>query len=75
MKCFVWERIDEITDAYHDAGGLLIIAESLDNAKDLWAAERVRVGHAKRESLPTPDHEWPVEAAPTVIVFPDAGCC
>lgn len=73
VKVFIWDSIETITDAYHDGGALLIIAENLEHAQRLWDSERGERPLLK--VLPEPTHQWPIEASPQVMVFPNAGCC
>ena len=67
MFAFVWERLSEVTDNWHDEGGLLIIAPSLARARELHSAVRSNL----------PDVVYPLASDPEehVYVFPDAGCC
>ena len=66
MKLFIWNRIYELTDNYHPEGGLLVIAEDLENAKNM---------EPKINSI-KPDYVYDVIAdKPLKIIFPDAGCC
>ena len=73
MKLFIWEDVDGLTSAWHDSGGLVIIAEDEESARNLWS---------EHESNPNPDkplgapaHVRETEGAPLVLIFPDAGCC
>lgn len=79
MKQFIWHNTHPVTDEYHDGGGLLIVAEDLEKARQAWRDE-VEGGQSYTPIKPTatdkdPDHAWTVEADPTVLVFPDSGCC
>lgn len=66
MRSFVWQRIDKLTDNYHEDGGLLIIAESLEKA---YAMEPSALGIK-------PDFDYECEdQLVKKIIFPDAGCC
>lgn len=35
MKVFVWENVDNLTENYHDSGGLVVVAESLERARQV----------------------------------------
>jgi hypothetical protein len=75
MRAYVWTSADPVTDNWHSDGGLLIVAESLAKARAAWS-EHVD-GRLDSEAAVSekPDHSWPIEAPPTVLVFPDSGCC
>lgn len=73
MKIFIWERISNVTDSYHDGGGLTVIAPSLQEARDLINKELPEDCGALTTD---PDHEFTVDSEESkVIVFPDSGCC
>lgn len=66
MNIYIWERIDELTDNYHAAGGLVIIAESEERCKEL----EPKIKDQK------PDRAFVTNAIiEEVFVFPNAGCC
>ncbi len=73
-KMFIWENVGGLTESYHDGGGVLVIAGSLDAAR-----ERLKADNVKKDSevfSQEPSYSVPVDAAEdTVIIFPDAGCC
>jgi hypothetical protein len=74
MKLFIWKRVNELTDRYHDNGGCAIVAESLESARELFrkAEPELNCGLLHKE----PDFESEVSAAePRLFIFPDAGCC
>lgn len=77
MNIFIWERAYGVTDAYHDGGAVLVVAENVTRARELWlqyAAE----GALERDALScSPDREWTTDASyePEVLVFKDSGCC
>ena len=75
MKIFIFEQVEQLTDNYHGGGGLVIIAESEEHAKELIKADKY---------INPSDEEWWSAAvyrldeyniSPTYYVFPDAGCC
>lgn len=85
MKCFIWQKIDELTAHYHSDGGLLIVAKSLKHAQKVLE-ETVQSNtqypdplyYLKKVILPMPDCSFNLTEAHTetkVMVFPDAGCC
>ena len=67
----VWRDVDYITMSWHDGGGVVVVADSVEQAMALVP----RIGnHA--EPVGQPDHVWTSnDAEPGVIIFPDAGCC
>jgi hypothetical protein len=69
VNVYVWEDLDGLTDSWHDGGGVLVVAESLDRARALIP------GKGDRDY--EPDLVLPVagDTAERVIVFPNAGCC
>jgi hypothetical protein len=69
MKVFIWENLDDITPNWHDGGGVLVVAETVE------AKRQIPRRGSDPDSIPDPDHTWPVTADPRVIVFPDSGCC
>lgn len=75
MKLFIWHRVDNATDNYHSEGGVAVIADSLERAREIL---KPRTGKNDREceALTTePDVVRECEGPDAVFVFPDAGCC
>ena len=76
MNIYIWDYTSPVSTEYHDAGGLLIVAESLTAARHQWSkyAADWDIGEAV---LSDPDHTFPTsqDAEPQVMVFVDAGCC
>lgn len=72
MKVFIWHYIDQCSDSYHPASGVVVFAESEERAREI---ANERVGCSIR-----PD-ENPDEArdcggeTERVFIMPDAGCC
>lgn len=77
MNIYIWERLSRMSSSYHPEGGVVVIAESLERARE----------HAKEinavpkdsdifEKLPDCCFELASkEAMEQVFLFPDAGCC
>ena len=40
MKIFIFEQVEQLTSSYHGGGGLVIIAESEEHAKELIMADK-----------------------------------
>jgi hypothetical protein len=76
VKAFVWDYIDCVTENYHAGGGVLVIAESLDKAVAMIPRTN---GDGDREPKPlgppTAVYELAEDCNPSLLVFPDAGCC
>ena len=73
MTIFIWNNVGNLTDNYHDDGGLVVIAASLDAAK-------VQIENACQKGCTalkdTPDFQASVEAnEEKIFMFPNAGCC
>lgn len=73
MRIYVWESLRVCSDRYHSEGGLVVVARSLERARELAVADYPGTSAVIEE----PDHNWltsPLENE-KVITFPDAGCC
>ena len=77
MKAFVFENVDKVSENYHEGGGLFIIAESEEQAKELIEKEKyIEVTDKEWETVLTFDlDEREKQYNKSIIVFPDAGCC
>lgn len=79
MNIYIWDTVSDATTRYHDGGGIVVIAATLERARELLSGERVP---AKCEAFTQePDLTLPlaaIDGAATeehVFVFPNAGCC
>ena len=73
MNIYIWEYVEGLTENYHDGGGLLIVDESLEAAREQF---KIAYPDQQCECLTSgPDHIWPTEADSICIRFRDAGCC
>lgn len=82
MNVYIWVSINNVSDSYHDDGGLLVVAESLESARAMLADSSR--GDKYLRALPPecdalkvePEYIWPLASAvePVIIVFPNAGC-
>lgn len=72
MNIYVWDYTSPVNDSYHDGGGVLIVAPTLERARALWDGD-------PKALTADPDYSWPTVdtyTGPTkVIIFPDQGCC
>lgn len=76
MKIYVWERLTDLTDAWHSEGGLMICTNR--DYAGVFHEECLRDGSGlQTNELPEPDFAYDVAGNPAekVIVFPDMGCC
>lgn len=69
-RIFIWERVGELTDNYHDSGGVAIIAADLAAARRLLPRSECEA-HTKP---PTFESEIASDED-RIFEFPDAGCC
>jgi hypothetical protein len=79
MRVFIWSDVEGLTGNYHSGGGLVVIADSLADARNL-----VREKAGYRDLLCDAVDDVVPDLAiglldmgivPAVFVFPDAGCC
>ena len=78
MNIYIWNYTSPVSTEYHDGGGLLIVADSLEDARDQWSKYAADQDLSDEEAvLSDPDHVFPTsqDAEPQVMVFLDAGCC
>ena len=40
MKVFIWERLEQATGNYHSEGGVMVVAESVERAKEMVSLDR-----------------------------------
>ena len=82
MKMYIWRYIEQVTDNYHDGGGVMIYTSR--NPNDVWTEylkTLEEVPHYDvedvRKSLPEADViiEGGADTEEQVFVFQDAGCC
>lgn len=82
MKIFLWPRLEKVSNSWHSGGGLLVIADSFERAKELIAAanEKEKSDYFKDDAIEIPSSVEMVfeivgEHEESVMTFPDAGCC
>lgn len=71
---YIWNRVAGLTDSYHDGGGLVVIASSLDRAREILTAEAGVQENCEAFTIP-PDMEVECAGEEYIAVHPDAGCC
>lgn len=75
MQLFVWQDVSDLTSNYHDNGGVLAIADSLERARQI-ILEFPDVGSKCGVLKQDPDFTaFVTDSEEKVMVFPDAGCC
>ena len=73
-KMYVWERVSGLTSNWHDGGGTLVVADSLEFARELLQANGV--SKSCEALTEEPNISTSVEInEDLVVIFPDAGCC
>lgn len=72
MKLFLWYYLDHVSSRFHEQGGLVVIADSLDRAKEIAIEKDC---HIRIDCPPDKVFTLLEAAEEEVIVFPDAGCC
>lgn len=88
MKAFIWKVAERLTEAWHDGGGLLVVAEDLEKARVQFLATappsqyayengaRSDQLHPQSVLVLQPDLVLElVDGSPDVVIFPGAGCC
>jgi hypothetical protein len=71
MKLFVWNDVTKATDNYHDGGGIVVIADSLERARELIEQKSPGCSAATED----PDLVRECEGQEYIAVHRDAGCC
>lgn len=73
MKLFMWDYVGNATSNYHDEGGIVVIAETLERAREMISSDKER---EKCEALTKePDLVRECEGPEHISVHKDAGCC
>lgn len=72
MKVFIWERVRQCSNNWHSEGGVVVIAESEERARELANSDEecdIKPEEAVSHVVNTDATEE------KVFIFPDAGCC
>lgn len=78
MNVYIWENTGPVSTAYHDGGGLLIVAATLEDARSAWLESEAAAGLANPEAAIQGAPDWKLKdttSAPMILTFPDVGCC
>jgi hypothetical protein len=72
MNIYIWLRIEHASSSYHSAGGVVVIADTLEEAVALAKVQGATIAPSEK-----PDHIFELDQSQEkmAIVFPDAGCC
>lgn len=74
MQLFIWNRVDHATDNYHNEGGVVVIADTLERARAMLD------GHGDRSApcgamTADPDVTRECAGPEYIAIHADAGCC
>lgn len=76
MKLFIWNNVDPITSNWHSGGGIAVIAETLERAREIINEKTHDLEHAPCSALTDePDLVRECEGPEIIMLFQDAGCC
>jgi hypothetical protein len=82
VNVYFWENVTKLTDNYHSSGGVVIVAASLEAARDMLRDYHIRDTYSELVGacsayVDEPDRVIPVGETekPELFVFPDSGCC
>lgn len=70
LKAFVWMDVERLTENYHDGGGCVVIAKTLEEAR-----QHLPSGCEAQSKDPDDVYELKGKVNPIAYIFPDAGCC
>lgn len=72
MKIFIWENVEQLTCREHCDGGLVVIAENEERARELANEDK----YCELQAEKKPDYVLEVVGGEEkVFIFQDAGCC
>ncbi len=74
MNIYIWNCIEYVSNNYHNGGGCVVVAASLEEARTLLPKSSEGPCEALTKE---PDAVYPLANAEErcMFVFPDAGCC
>lgn len=75
MKLFVWDDVENVSGNYHDNGGLVVIAETLQRAHEIISEATKHAEKPCGALTAAPDFIRECEGPEYVSVHPNAGCC
>ena len=72
MYIFIWKKVDQCSNNYHSTGGVVVIAEDQQKAREL--ANQQTGCSIRDDEIPDYCCEIVTQQA-RVFIFPNAGCC
>jgi hypothetical protein len=76
MNVFIWTGLDNMSQNYHANGGLVVIAQTVHEARErLRATPSIPKDCDAFTKPPTIGYELAADTDAAVYEFPDAGCC
>lgn len=84
MRIFIFEKVDKLTENYHENGALVIVANNLESALKMakehssefhWRENKCPIQLTGKEIANVITYELAEKVEPKVFIFPDAGCC
>lgn len=82
MNLYLWNRIDKCTGNYHPEGGVVVIAETAEEARKLFKLKQKYNSWGGYTNCEIRADEIPDlivtlcdNVKKEVFIFPDAGCC
>ena len=70
MNVYVWERIERASNNYHPQGGVVVFANTLEEAIDMAAQKGALIANDE-----LPDEIRTTKGKKAIYIMPDAGCC
>lgn len=75
MKLFIWHSVSYVSSNYHHEGAVVVIADSLDRAREMIAEKTAKCADGCGAMVVDPDLTRECEGPELIAVHIDAGCC
>lgn len=76
MQLYIWNSVSDLTDNYHNGGGVVVIAPSLERAREIVKATSYATHPDKCGALTElPNYVIDTLTEERCFIFRDAGCC
>lgn len=75
MNLYIWPKATYLTDNYHDGGGVIAIAPTLDRAREIITSANYSDRPLSSSVLITDPIVITELTEEYCMIFPDAGCC
>ncbi len=72
MRIFIWSDVDKVSESWHADGGIAVIDETLEDARE---AIRKKCPNDCEALKVDPDLNALIDAPKSIFIFPNAGCC